>query len=133
MLWPASRVREGSRSSLRSNGVQDEIPRGSNSGVSEPLALGGIAPIESGAGERFRKLITLLYGLYGLSLAAPIWLTPYFPTEDGPAHIYWTEVYRSLGDAQSPFQPYYERSVRWNTPNLSYFALQLGLSRYLDP
>jgi hypothetical protein len=75
----------------------------------------------------------LLYCLYGASLAAPIWLTSHFPTEDGPAHLYWTEVYRSLGDTQSPFQPYYERSVHWNTPNLSYFALQLGLSRYLDP
>ena len=98
-----------------------------------PLAFAQAAPLGTSAGGRLRRLVTLLYCLYGASLAAPIWLTSHFPTEDGPAHQYWTEVYRSLGDTQSPFQPYYERSVHWNTPNLSYFALQLGLSRYLDP
>lgn len=80
-----------------------------------------------------RRIIALAYCLYGLSLAAPIWLTTHFPSEDGPAHLYWTEVYRDLGNAQSRFHPYYERSATWNTPNLSYFGLQLALSKFVDP
>src|SRR6476620_10529586 len=80
-----------------------------------------------------RRIIALVYCLYGLSLAAPIWLSTHFPSEDGPAHLYWTEVYRDLGNAQSRFHPYYERSASWNTPNLSYFGLQLALSKFVDP
>jgi hypothetical protein len=74
-----------------------------------------------------------LYWIAAASLLLPVWAGRYFPTEDGPAHVYYTEVYRDLGHPRSVFQPYYERSVSWNTPNLTYFGLQYALAAVMKP
>jgi hypothetical protein len=47
--------------------------------------------------------------------------------------LYYTEVYRGLGRPQGVFQPFFERSVHWNTPNLTYFWLQYALAGGLEP
>ena len=74
-----------------------------------------------------------LYWIATAALILPVWSSHYFPTEDGPAHLYYTEVYRDLGTSGSVFQPYYERSVRYDTPNLSYFWLQYSLASVMEP
>jgi hypothetical protein len=56
-----------------------------------------------------------------------------FPSEDGLAHLTWTEVYRALGAADSVWRQFYERGAQWNTPNLSYFALQYALGAVVSP
>jgi len=56
-----------------------------------------------------------------------------FPSEDGLAHVAWTEVYRALGAADSVWRQFYERGAQWNTPNLSYFGLQYALGAVVSP
>ncbi len=70
----------------------------------------------------------MLYWALSAMLLLPVWVGARFPTEDGPAHVYYTDVYRDLADPSSRFHAYYERSVNWNTPNLSYFWLQYVLA-----
>jgi len=73
------------------------------------------------------------YWLGAAAVLVPIWVAGRFPTEDGPAHLYYTEVYRDLADPRSIFQPFFERGVHWNTPNLTYFWLQYGLAGVFEP
>jgi hypothetical protein len=73
------------------------------------------------------------YWALALLLLIPIWAGAHFPTEDGPAHLHWTEVYRDLANPHSQWAPYFERSVHWNAPNLVYFGLQYTLSSWMDP
>jgi len=56
-----------------------------------------------------------------------------FPSEDGLAHVAWTEVFRALGAADSAWRTFYERGAHWNTPNLSYFSLQYALAAVVSP
>ena len=79
------------------------------------------------------RALTIVFWLVGLWLSTPIWMSRHFPAEDAPAHLYWTAVYRDLGSPGNPWVGVYERSVRWNTPNLAYFAIQNSLSGWLDP
>jgi hypothetical protein len=74
-----------------------------------------------------------IFWAFGVALLVPVWMGTYFPTEDGFAHLAWTEVYRSLAATNSPWAPFYARSVRWNTPNLSYFLLQYALGSVVEP
>jgi hypothetical protein len=73
------------------------------------------------------------YWLGAAAVLLPIWIAGRFPTEDGPAHLYYTEVYRDLANPQSMFRPFFERSVHWNTPNLTYFWMQYALAGSMEP
>jgi hypothetical protein len=76
----------------------------------------------------------LLYWACGLLLLVPIWLPTYLPTEDGPAHLYWIEVYRALGDPSNPLNHFFIRNVHWSTPfELLQFGVQYGLAAVLEP
>ncbi len=76
----------------------------------------------------------LLYWTCGLLLLVPLWLSAYLPTEDGPAHLYWIEVYRALGDPSNPMNHFFIRNINWSTPfELVLFGLQYGLAAFLDP
>jgi hypothetical protein len=74
-----------------------------------------------------------LFWAFGIALLIPVWIGAHFPTEDGFAHLAWTEVYRSLAAPDSPWTPFYTRSAQWNTPNLSYFLLQYTLGAVIEP
>jgi hypothetical protein len=80
-----------------------------------------------------RKRTALLFWLAVLALSLPILSSRHFPSEDGPAYLYWTTVYRELGRDTGELSQVFERNARWNTPNLAYFGLQYGLSSVLDP
>lgn len=82
---------------------------------------------------RVFRVATLVFWLVGLGLSAPFWTSSHFPTEDGPAYLYWTSVYRDLGEQANPRAAVFERNAHWNTPNLAYFGLQYGLSGWLEP
>lgn len=74
------------------------------------------------------------YWTWGVLLLLPVWLPRYLPTEDGLAHLYWIEVYRSLGDPGSPFSRFFVRNIFWDSPHhLVHFGLQYGLATILEP
>jgi hypothetical protein len=73
----------------------------------------------------------LFWGL-GLALIIPIWMGQHVPTEDGMAHLYWVDVFRQLGHTGSVWEPFYERNVQWNTPNLAYFGAHYALSAIFE-
>lgn len=74
------------------------------------------------------------YWASGVLLLLPVWLPKYLATEDGLAHLYWVEVYRSLGNPDSPFGPFFVRNLVWNSPHhLLHFGLQYGLAAILEP
>ena len=67
----------------------------------------------------FRKLQIFLILIHLL----PIWLFDFFPTQDGPSHIYNSQVLREYWNPEYGFQAFY--NINWNLfPNwLSHFAL----------
>jgi hypothetical protein len=73
------------------------------------------------------------YWLAAFAALIPVWIGGRFPTEDGPAHVYYTAMYRALGRPGNAYEPFFERSAHWNTPNLLYFGLQDALSAVLEP
>lgn len=85
------------------------------------------------AGSRAPEVAPWLFWACGLALVLPVWMGAQFPSEDGLAHLAWTEVYRALGAADSSWRSFYERGARWNTPNLSYFGLQYALGAVVAP
>lgn len=80
-----------------------------------------------------REVIVYLYWILAVVLIAPVWMGAHFPSEDGLAHLAWTEVYRALGTPGSVWQPAYARAIAWNTPNLAYVGLQYALGAVVDP
>ena len=92
-------------------------------------------PVPSGtrAGSRATEVAPWLFWACGLALVLPVWMSAQFPSEDGLAHLAWTEVYRALGAAESAWRSFYERGAQWNTPNLSYFGLQYALGAVVAP
>lgn len=90
-------------------------------------------PVARAAPDReYAEVGAALFWLWGLALIIPVWMGLHFPTEDGLAHLHWVDVYRELGVAGNASAEFYERSIRWNTPNLSYFALHYALSAVVD-
>ena len=67
----------------------------------------------------FKKLQIFLILVHLL----PIWLFTYFPTQDGPSHIYNSQVLREYWNPEYGFQMFY--NINWHLfPNwLSHFAL----------
>ena len=78
------------------------------------------------------RLIPWLFWGFGLALILPVWMGQHFPTEDGMAHLYWVDVFRQLGHPGSVWEPFYERNVQWNTPNLAYFGAHYALSAIFE-
>jgi hypothetical protein len=70
-----------------------------------------------------------------LALAAPVAAlaaTPWFVTQDGPAHLYNAEVLAQSLTGGSPFRPWYE--VRWEPlPNWAGHLVLAGLGAILPP
>jgi hypothetical protein len=63
---------------------------------------------------------------------AAIWSTPWFVTQDGPAHLYNAQILAESGHPASPFAPYF--AVRWQPlPNWAGHLLYLGLGAILPP
>ncbi|HEX7980251.1 MAG TPA: hypothetical protein VF461_16695 [Gemmatimonadaceae bacterium] len=85
------------------------------------------------AGSRATDVASWLFWACGLALVLPVWMGAQFPSEDGLAHLAWTEVYRALGATDSVWRQFYERGAQWNTPNLSYFGLQYALGAVVSP
>ena len=104
------------------------VPRSSGP---PPLAPPGTS--DARAGFRATEVAPWLFWACGLALVLPVWMGAQFPSEDGLAHLAWTEVYRALGAADSAWRPFYERGAHWNTPNLSYFGLQFALGAVVAP
>ena len=68
---------------------------------------------------------TLLIGALIIAYLLPIWLFPYFPTQDGVSHVYNSQILTEYGNPDYEFRAYYE--INWYPfPNwLSHFALAM--------
>jgi hypothetical protein len=106
---------------------------GTASGSSSPASPTTTVPNGARTGSRATEVAPWLFWACGLALVLPVWMGAQFPSEDGLAHLAWTEVYRALGAADSAWRSFYERGARWNTPNLSYFGLQYALGAVVAP
>ncbi len=68
---------------------------------------------------------TLLLGALIIAYLLPIWLFPYFPTQDGVSHVYNSQILTEYRNPDYEFRAYYE--INWYPfPNwLSHFALAM--------
>ena len=73
--------------------------------------------------SRFYTTGSLLIGVLILVYLLPIWLFPYFPTQDGVSHVYNSQILTEYGNPEFQFRDYYE--INWYPfPNwLSHFSL----------
>ena len=78
----------------------------------------------------FSRFYTLLHKRWALLIGAlivvyllPIWLFPYFPTQDGVSHVYNSQILTEYNNSEYQFRDYYE--INWYPfPNwLSHFSL----------
>ena len=68
---------------------------------------------------------TLLIGALIIAYLLPIWLLPYFPTQDGVSHVYNAQILTEYRNPDYPFRAYYEINA-YPFPNwLSHFALAM--------
>ncbi len=68
---------------------------------------------------------TLLIGALIIAYLLPIWLFPYFPTQDGVSHVYNSQILTEYRNPDYPFRAYYEINA-YPFPNwLSHFALAM--------
>ena len=74
-------------------------------------------------------------GVVALTAAAlvPVWLFRYFPTQDGPSHVYNAFILARLGDASSDvLRQYFTLNARL-VPNLTMYAVMAPLTRLVPP
>ena len=77
--------------------------------------------------SRFYTKWSLLIGVLIVAYLLPIWLFPYFPTQDGVSHVYNSQILTEYNNPEYEFQDYYE--INWYPfPNwLSHFSLAILL------
>ncbi len=75
--------------------------------------------------SRFYTKWSLLIGVLIVIYLLPIWLFPYFPTQDGVSHVYNSQILTEYSNPQYQFRDYYE--INWYPfPNwLSHFSLAI--------
>ena len=82
--------------------------------------------------EFFSRFYTLLHNRVALLIGGliivyllPIWLFPYFPTQDGVSHVYNSQILTEYSNPEYEFRDYYE--INWYPfPNwLSHFSLAM--------
>ena len=73
--------------------------------------------------SRFDTKCPLLLGVLIVVYLLPIWLFPYFPTQDGVSHVYNSQILTEYNNPDYQFRDYYE--INWYPfPNwLSHFSL----------
>ena len=73
--------------------------------------------------SRFDTKWSLLIGVLIVAYLLPIWLFPYFPTQDGVSHVYNSQILTEYNNSEYQFRDYYE--INWYPfPNwLSHFSL----------
>ena len=73
--------------------------------------------------SRFNEKWSMLIGVLILAYLLPIWLFPYFPTQDGVSHVYNSQILTQYNNPEYQFRDYYE--INWYPfPNwLSHAAL----------
>ena len=77
--------------------------------------------------SRFYTKWSLLVGVLIVVYLLPIWLFPYFPTQDGVSHVYNSQILTEYNNSEYEFRDYYE--INWYPfPNwLSHFSLAILL------
>ena len=61
--------------------------------------------------SRFCTKWSLLIGVLIVVYLLPIWLFPYFPTQDGVSHVYNSQILTEYGNPEYQFGDYYE--INW--------------------
>lgn len=90
---------------------------------------------ETGSGPTPCKGSSSCFTLYILLLAAHIglvWLLPYFPTQDGPSHIYNLAILHDLLNGGKVWGEYYTYNIT-ATPNLGFNLITYPLLSFVTP
>lgn len=75
--------------------------------------------------QNLRTLVCLTIILLICAYLLPIWLFRYFPTQDGPSHIYNSHVLREYYSSKYNFRDYYKLNLSLFPNWLSHFSLAL--------
>ena len=96
----------------------------------------GWEPVPAGEKSRWGNFVRdpwlfLLVALTAIALV-PIWAFPYFPSQDGPSHLYNVFVLAHWNDTAFRFRDYYSLSLL-PFPNWTATALLYALMQFLSP
>lgn len=84
------------------------------------------------AREPFRGPAAYWYAALAVAHLAFQWVVPYFPTQDGPSHLYNLAILSDLLDGGKEWGAYYGVRLRFAS-NLGFHAVALPLARFLSP
>ena len=87
----------------------------------------------------FSRFYTLLHKRESLLIGGliviyllPIWLFPYFPTQDGVSHVYNSQILTEYNNAEYQFRDYYE--INWYpVPELAFPHFSLAVLMFVFP
>lgn len=82
--------------------------------------------------SRYIHALPLIYGILIFANIAFVWWIDYFPTQDGPTHLYNLYVYKCLANDDSLFSQYYVRGALLS-PNLGYWIFTYPWISWFSP
>ncbi|MDQ1317443.1 MAG: hypothetical protein QG588_1095, partial [Candidatus Poribacteria bacterium] len=74
----------------------------------------------------------VIFGLMILIYVIPIWRFQYFPTQDGPSHVYNTQVLKDFFDNEYKFGNYYKLNLKL-FPNWICYVMMMAFQFALSP
>lgn len=74
----------------------------------------------------------VIFGLMILIYVVPIWRFQYFPTQDGPSHVYNTQVLKDFYDNDYKFGNYYKLNLKL-FPNWICYVMMMAFQFVLSP
>jgi hypothetical protein len=75
---------------------------------------------------------SLVYGIYLAFHVGLIWLPPYFPTQDGPSHIYNLVILRDLINGGTVWGEFYRHQI-FVGPSMGFITAAYPLLTFFDP
>jgi len=82
--------------------------------------------------NKFNKIYIFIYLVFLIAHVAFVWLLPYFPTQDGPSHIYNLVILKDLLGGGSEWGSFFSLQLR-ATPNLGFTLLSYPLLHFFSP
>ena len=79
-----------------------------------------------------KKRFEILFGILILIYLVPIWRFTYFPSQDGPSHIYNTQVLKDFSNPEYEFGKYYKLNLK-PFPNWTCYVLMMAFQFIASP
>src|SRR5882724_11880330 len=77
-----------------------------------------------------RRQEAIAFWTVAIFYAAPVWIFAYFPTQDGPAHLYNAQILKDYGDPSAGYAAFFELRAD-PLPNLTSHVLLAALMFFL--